>query len=462
MASRERYDVVIVGAGPFGLASAYHLRQSRPGATILVLDAQPGPGEGSMSASNAMVRDVFSSSDNQLLARNAIAFYRHLLETEPNLRQPVPLLDLYGYLWLLPRTLQASYLDLVARSGGSLDAQSVPLDALRSCPGLDPSPPRWYEGDGGAPPPEAITGGLFGRNCGAVAPEMLARYYHESARDAGVEFEFNACVRRLSFEGREELLLHPGSGRPFAFQERMKERLRIGRVLLSDGRAIGAEQVVVAAGAWSESILHPIGFATGCSPRPQHLYSVSGPAVDELLAWKAPVVPLGEARGPGRMPFVILPTGAALKPVFRERRIWVECEDSSHPIGTREDPARDGTLDYDMAKMADRGSYATDVLPAVTPYFPRFGTPDVRLESSWGGYYHFSPDGHPVVVGQPYGVVFAGGDSGSGIMKADSVGRLVAAVCDGRETARLYTGETYRPERLSLAHRTLSDETIIL
>jgi FAD-dependent oxidoreductase domain-containing protein 1 len=461
MPKRDRYDLVIVGAGPFGLASAYHVARQQPGDSVLVLDARSGPGEGSMSASNAMVRDVFSSWDNHLLARNAIAFYRHLMETVEGLRAPVPLLDLYGYLWLLPAGLRDAYLEIVAKSSGSIDARSVPLDELRSCPGLEPTPARWYEDDG-SPAPESITGGLFGRNCGALAPEMLAHHYFDEARSSGVEFEFNACVRRLSFEGREELLLHEDTGRPFAFQERMRDRLRIGRVVLGDGRAVRADRVLVAAGAWSESLLHPIGFATGCSPRPQHLYSVSGAAVDELLAWKAPVTPLGSETGPGRMPFVILPTGAALKPVFRQRRLWVELEDSSHPIGTLENPGRDGTLDYNMARLADPSSYATDVLPAVTPYLPQLGTTAARLESSWGGYYHFSPDGHPVLVEQPYGVIFAGGDSGSGIMKADSIGRLVAAAYGGRPEAKLFTGDSYRVDRLSLAHRDLADERIIL
>jgi FAD-dependent oxidoreductase domain-containing protein 1 len=461
MPKRDRYDLVIVGAGPFGLASAYHLSRAQPSASVLVLDARSGPGEGSMSASNAMVRDVFSSWDNHLLAKSAIAFYRHLMATVESLRSPVPLLDLYGYLWLLPESLRGAYLEIVARSSGSIDARPVSLEELRSCPGLEPAPPRWYEEDE-AVAPEPITGGLFGRTCGALAPEMLARHYYEEARNGGVEFEFNACVRRLSFEGREEILLHDGSGRPFAFQERMRDRLRIGRVVLGDDRSVRADRVVVAAGAWSESLLHPIGFATGCSPRPERLYAVSGAAVDELLAWEAPVAPLGSEMGPGRMPFVILPTGAALKPVFRERRLWVELEDSLHPIGTAEDPGRDGTLGYNMARLADAGSYATDVLPAVTPYLPRLGTTAARLESSWGGYYHFSPDGHPVIVEQPYGVIFAGGDSGSGIMKADSIGRLVAAACWGRRDARLFTGESYRVDRLSLAQRHLAEERIIL
>ena len=458
---KERYDIVIVGAGPFGLATAYHLSQDRPDLSVLVLEAQARPGEGSMGASNAMVRDVFGSGDNHTLAKHSIAFYRHLMDEQEELRAPVPLLDLYGYLFLLSAARLPEYLALVERSAGSIDAEAVGLDELRSCPGLDPAPARWYEGDD-APPPEPIAGGLFGRNCGAVAPELLANFYFEAARHQGVEFEFNATVRRLSFEGREEVLLHEPSKRPFAFQERVPGRLHISRVDLGDGRHVRTDKVVVAAGGWAEKILHPLGFATGCSPRPQSLYSVSGPAVDELLRWEPPVTAIDANGGKSRFPFLILPTGAALKPVFRERRIWMEYEDSTHPIGTPQDPGKDGRLDYDMTQLADRDSYATDVLPAVTPYFPRFGSRDARLESCWGGYYHFSPDGHPVLVEQPYGVVFIGGDSGSGIMKADSLGRLVAARCQGHADARLFGGEMYSSDRLSLANRAVKEEKIIL
>ena len=80
MPAKERYDVVIVGAGAMGLASAYHLIHSRPELSVLVVEARSRPGEGSMGASAAMVRDVFSSQDNHLLSRSSIAFYRRLME----------------------------------------------------------------------------------------------------------------------------------------------------------------------------------------------------------------------------------------------------------------------------------------------------------------------------------------------------------------------------------------------
>ncbi len=459
---RDRYDIVIVGAGPFGLATAYHLAAEAAERSILVVDARDGPGEGSMGASNAMARDVFSSRDNRLLAGSSIAFYVQLMAEHPELRAPVPLLDRYGYLWLLPERLREEYGALLAHNRGAIDAELLGLEELRGCPGLSVAPARWYEGDD-APPPEPITGGLFGRNCGAIAPELLARFYREAAERRGVEFAFGQTVRRLSFEGRPEILRHEPDGRPYGFQEQMAGRLRIARVHFGDDRSTAADRVVVAGGAWSDRILHPLGFATGCSPRAQRLFSVAGPAAEEILDWSAPVHPLDSTDGRGRCPFLILPTGATIKPIFRQRRLWLGgVETLTHPIGTREDPARDGRLDFDMGRLGDRSAYATDLLPAISPYFPALESGGARLESSWGGYYSFSPDGLPVLVTTAYGVTFVGGDSGSGIMKADALGRLAAAACRGRHEARLFTGETYRPERLSLERRDVEPERIIL
>jgi glycine/D-amino acid oxidase-like deaminating enzyme len=462
VAKRERYDVVIVGAGALGLASAYHLNSAHPELSVLVVDAQSGPGEGSMGASAAMVRDVFSSPDNQLLAHSAIRFYRHLMDEHEELREPAPLLDLYGYLWLLPESRRREYYAIVEESGGTLDVEKLDLDGVRTCPGVEVAPDRWFEGDR-AEPPEPITGGLFGRNCGAVAPELLAQFYFNEAQRHGVEFQFGTVAQRLSFEGRDEILLHDRSQMPFAFQRAMRGRLRISRVSFAGGGSVHADTVVVAAGAWSQKLLHPLGVATACSPRIEQLFAISGPPVEELLRWQPPVHPIDTDRGRSRFPFLILPSGAVLKPIFPQKHIWVELEDTvAHPIGTREDPVAAGRLDYNMAQLGDRDAFATDVLPAVTPYLPRLESADVHLENSWGGYYNFSPEGLPVLVEEAFGVIFVGGDSGSGVMKADSLGRLVTAKYDQRTEARLYSGASYHLDRLSLAHRVAQEERIIL
>jgi FAD-dependent oxidoreductase domain-containing protein 1 len=458
---KSRYDVVIVGAGAFGLASAYHLADARPHLSILVVEARSRPGEGSMGASSGMVRDVFSSKDNHILAKSSIRFYRRMMEEHEELRSPAPLLDLYGYLWLLPESLRDAYYSIVAEESGSIDAELLGPDDLRSLPGLNLAPTKWYEGESSRPEP--ITGGLFGRNCGAVAPEILADFYCRSAQERGVEFVFDTCVQRLSFEGRDELLLHDDSKLPFAFQREIRGRVQISGVVFGDGRTVRTDRVIVAAGAWSEKLLHPIGIPTACSPRPESQFAVSGPVVTDLLTWQPPVHPVDTDGGRPRFPFVILPTGAVLKPIFPQHHLWIEYLDSvAHPIGTREDPGRDGRLDYNMAAMGDREGFPTDILPAVTPYLPQFETSGVRLESTWGGYYNFSPEGLPIIEEAPCGVLFVGGDSGSGIMKADSLGRLVAAKLQGRSTGALFGGDLYPITRLSLEHRAVEEEKIIL
>ncbi len=462
MEEKDRYDVVVVGAGPLGLASAFHLAHELPELSVLVVDARSSPGEGSMGASNSMVRDLFSSPENRLLARSSIRFYRSLMDEQEELRTPVPLLDLFGYLWLLPESERGAFHELLGRQTDPLDARALEPGELRSCPGIELAPSRWYEDDR-APPPEPITGGVFARFCGAVAPELLARFYFEEARRQGVDFLFGACVQRLSFEGREEILLHERTRTPFAFQEHVKGRLRVARVDLGDGRSVRTERVVVAAGAWAEKLLYPFGFATACAPRAQSLFSLSGAAVDELLDWEPPLDPIDTAGGKPRMPFLVLPTGATLKPVFRQRQIWAAQVDTvTHPVGTLEDPARDGRLDFDMRRLGEREAFATDLAPAITPYLPSFGSSRVRLERSWGGYYCMSPDGLPVLTVERYGVVFVGGDSGSGIMKADALGRLVAARLAGRTHGRLASGDSFLLDKLSLASREVEPERLVL
>lgn len=415
-----------------------------------------------MGASAAMVRDVFSSRDNRQLAGSSIAFYRKLMEEHPELRAPAPLLDLHGYLWLLPQRLLDEYRPLLLGGPEGIEVEMLDARALETLPGLVRAPARWYEGDTGAPP-EPIVAGLFGRNCGAVDPAMLARYYQEEASRRGVEFLFNTCVQRLSFEGREEILLHEPSGRPFFFQEHIPGRLRISRVHFGSGRYVDTDQVVVAGGAWAGRLLEPLGVATACSPRPQMLCSISGPEVEELLRWEPPVVTRDRPEGRTRFPFLILPTGATLKPLFRERQIWIGLVDTvAHPIGTREDPSQEGKLPFRMGELGEREAFATDLLPAVSPYLPRLESPRVRLENSWGGYYNFSPEGAPVLTREPFGVIFVGGDSGSGIMKADALGRLVAAACQEKREASLGSGEVYPLDRLSLTRRSVEEERIIL
>lgn len=444
-----KYDVVVVGAGVLGVAAAYHLKRRRPSLSVLVLDAQGAEGRGSTSAAAAMVRDVFSSSDNWRLAHSSIEFYRSVQRSGVDLG-----LDLYGYLWLLreaDRERYASYLD---RNGG-LAAEVVDVSELAALPGLSLRPEGVLNSIVHAP---EITGGLFGRSCGAINPAELARYYREAAQALGVEFRFDSCVTRLSFEGRPDLDLDSAGLRPLAYQEHESEKVRVSRLVLR-GKAesvVSTDRVVVTAGAWADQLLHPLGFSTACSPRRRLLFSVGGAPVEEFLRWR---LPNDGAAGTGdRTPFVILPTGAYVKPMAKERHAWLGYSDHAGlALGTSETIA--SGLGYAAPQLADWSFYSADLLPQIAVYLPSFQ--NAVRQRAWGGYYNYSSDGLPILE-EEFGIIFLGGDSGSGIMKADALGRLVASRYLGEPIGDLFGGIPYPVEHLGLKERKVETERIIL
>src|SRR5512146_1880409 len=116
-----RPDVVVVGAGILGLASAYHILRANPGLDLLVLDRLGGAGRGTTARSAAAYRDMFTSPVNRHLSRGSISFYEELQATGVQL----DLLRI-GYLWLLtePQAARcAPALKTMAQAG-------VPFDTL--------------------------------------------------------------------------------------------------------------------------------------------------------------------------------------------------------------------------------------------------------------------------------------------------------------------------------------------
>jgi FAD-dependent oxidoreductase domain-containing protein 1 len=96
----------------------------------------------------------------------------------------------------------------------------------------------------------------------------------------------------------------------------------------------------------------------------------------------------------------------------------------------------------------------------VAKYFPQF----VGAASSGGfaGLYEINTlDEQPVIFGE-HGVVVVGGGSGSGIMKADAIGRVAAAANAGQEYATLYGGRQFKVSDLGLRNRRVDPEKLII
>ena len=93
-------------------------------------------------------------------------------------------------------------------------------------------------------------------------------------------------------------------------------------------------------------------------------------------------------------------------------------------------------------------------------YFPQFT--DCQPFSAFAGLYEInSIDGQPIIF-EENGMMVVGGASGSGILKADSIGRIAASLYNGEEYALLYGDRKFRVSDLGLKKRSVEPERLVI
>ena len=369
-----RPRVIVVGAGILGLASAYHILKEDGNLDLLIIDRLNGAGRGNTARSAAAYRDMFSSKLNRALSQGSIAFYEQVQnETDIGLRR-------IGYLWL--RTS-----DQMQESRAVLDAMAhagVQFETLE--PGeLHRRLPEMRTG--------SIAQGLLGRNCGILNPNLLCRFYEKRILALGGKFAYWIEVTGFATNGQGRIL-----------------GVRVG-----EGEIIYGT-VVVATGAWISLTMSLAGLKIPVVPRKRQLFAVAAKAV--------PLQRLLHAKGFNvheLLPLTIMPGGAYLRPSTGSFILGYANEDQ--PPGLEEPP------------LAEPDFFEARIRPQVEQHFPCFRK--VMPEHAWAGHYaDYLADSHPIVdrVG---GAIVVGGDSGSGIMKADSLGRIAAGLYFGQDRVEL-------------------------
>ena len=111
---------------------------------------------------------------------------------------------------------------------------------------------------------------------------------------------------------------------------------------------------------------------------------------------------------------------------------------------------------------AEPSYYQKEIYPVLTSYFPYF---ENQVPSSmWAGLIAYNTLDYLPVVFAHDNLIVVGGDSGSGIMKADALGRIVDSVYregpDGE--APLYGNVSYRCARLGIRKRSVEREEWLL
>jgi FAD-dependent oxidoreductase domain-containing protein 1 len=422
-------DVLVVGGGILGFSSAYHMKRSRPEDRIVLIDRLGGPGQGNSAKSEGAFRNVFTSKTNYLLADSTIDAFNHL---QNDLGYDLKL-DHIGYLWLFSdeqhRRLRP-VLDSMVRLGVELRFFDEGLASM--IPGLVTD----FTGDEEAEilGLEPVDVAMNGVKCGSIDADSLVRCYERMFLEAGGEVVYGAEAERLILEPEEELGI---PGEPFVWQD-----ATIKGAETSKGE-VRAGTTVVATGVWAERLLDPIGVDAMMRPKKRHIFVFKDPRLRGLFEVKG----LNDC---GALPLTVLPkSGVYLKAEVSEGSIWVGCADNlGRRFGLEDDP------------QPEESYYTEGIYHVLVEYFPCFK--DIRPVNMWAGQYAINGfDGIPVVAPTP-GMIYVGAASGSGIMKCDALGRIVAAQYVGEEEAELYGGRRFRVADLGVRSRRVEREEFII
>jgi glycine/D-amino acid oxidase-like deaminating enzyme len=403
------------------MATAYYLKRLSPGSKVLVVDQYPGVGMGDTARSAAAFRTIFTSWINRVLAKTSVDFYREVQRGGVDLG-----MEFVGYLFLVPRENAA----LMQKVAGELKEMGISVDIYERLE----MPIKFRVSDDEEAREMGLSDVAFGllvREAGIMDPEKLVRYYYEAYTREGGEVLFGTKVESVVFSPEKPLGI---PGEPFPWQE-----VKAAGVETSAG-VVEARNVIFATGAWTERLMDAMGFGLPLKPRKRQVFVVRATGeLEDLLK--------SGVGGGAHSPMIILPRGIYLRPEPREGTYWVGVSDR-RPFRLEEPPEPEEAL------------WRFGIYPVLTKYVPAFEgrTP----QSAWAGHYDENVvDYQPVVDRLAEGLYVAAGTSGSGIMKADAIGRIAAFLALGREKAELYGG-TVVESNILRHNRCFEEERLVI
>lgn len=378
-------DVVIIGGAANGWATAYHLLRLDPSLEVTVVERDPTLRHSSTMLSDGNVRIQFNLEENIRISQYAMEVLEEFPETMTvGEFQPDPKLRKQGNLFLVDDdTKQAALAGLANQQ--RLGCDSVWLD-------MDEVADRWPALTSGT-----LVGGTFGPSDGSVDPAAVVEGYRRKALEMGAE----AVV------GEVTALIASGD--------------LITGVRLADGKTLGANNVVVAAGAWTTELLRTVGMEIPVEPVMRTVYVVRA-----------------DVEGGPSLPSLFLPSGVYAIP--EHDTFFMAWSTDDDPIG------------FDFTP-APRDRFYEIIWPELVTHLPAFD----RLEvvRSWAGLYAQNRLDANAIIGEWPGISglhLATGFSGHGFQQCHAVGRYLAELITGTDPAldlsrfgpqRIIDGEPY-------------------
>jgi len=425
------YDVLVIGAGILGLSTGYHIKLANPTLRVLMIDKNIAAGLGSTVNSAAAFRCFFSSASNLALADSSVEFYRHLqddLGVDLKMRW-------CGYLWsftedeylqLFPVLKDLSYRDF-GNKEYTPEELAERLGMRVNFPG-DEEAQRLGLSD--------VYKTVFVPKAGLIGVMSLVCFYESEFLRLGGEIHYGTEVKKLLVEPRLPLDL---PGEPHFWQD-----AAVTGGETSDG-LIRAKKTVVAAGPWLAQILDAVGIECYVKARKRQVFNVRAEtdALKKLLHAE-------EFSRAKCLPFTILP-----KP-----HVYIRPNLESEGFGVAYSDEFPRAFRLEEHPKPESNFYEHGLAPVVAKYFPQFA--GAASSGGFAGLYEINTLDEQPVIFEEHGVVVVGGGSGSGIMKADAIGRIAVATYAGKEYATLYGGDRFKISDLGLRKRRVEAEKLVI
>ncbi|MGD8545196.1 MAG: FAD-binding oxidoreductase [Candidatus Bathyarchaeota archaeon] len=425
------YDVVVVGAGILGLSTAYHIKKMHPKSKIIVIDRLNAAGQANTAKSGSAFRCLFSSNTNYALADSSIEFYNHLQEDlDIDLK-----LQWIGYLWLLSKEEYREMLPVLeGLRGRGFEYQEYDGDELTSKLSMQTN--LSVDEEAQLMGLEDIYKGFYIPKAGVVDADYLVRFYETEFSRLGGEIQYSVEVKNLIVEPAQPLCV---PGEPYFWQD-----ARINGVNTTKGK-IKAKKTVLAAGVWTPQLMDAVGIECYIKPKKRQLFCVEAKtsSLQKLLYTEG-------FNTVGCLPFTILPKPMVyIRPFPGEGVFWLGFADEfPRAFKLEEEP------------QPEKKFYQYGIYQVLVKYFAQFR--DCRPSSAFAGLYEINTlDGQPIIF-EENELIVVGGASGSGIMKADAIGRIAAALYKNEIYASLYGDRQFRVSDLSLKNRCVELEKLVI
>ena len=427
----SEYDVLIIGAGILGLSTGYHIKNENPKLKVLIVDKLGAAGQGSTAKSASAFRCLFYSRTNFNLADSSAEFYKHIQnDLGFNLK-----LRWTGYLWLFD---EDGYLKMlsVLKDLAVKGFRYVEYDEIELARKLNMR--TNFAGD-----EEAQLMGLGNVHKGILIPkaglldiDSLVKFYESEFLRMGGKIQCNTEVKEIVVEPRQPL---GTPGEPYFWQDAIVVGAKTTRGL------IRAKKTIIAAGAWASQLLDPIGIECFTKAKKRQVFSVKAntEALKKLLFTK-------EFTDAGCLPFTILPKPSAyIRAAPEEDALWLAYGDEFPRAFKIEDNPE-----------PEENFYRYGLYQVLVKYFPQFT--GCQPFSAFAGLYEInSIDGQPLIF-EENGLMVVGGASGSGIMKADAIGRIAEALYRGEGRTLLYGDRKFKVSDLGLKKRNVEPEKLVI